>query len=374
MTTTTETTPTTEEQAGALVGRLFEGSVHAWELLTIYLGTQLGLYRALVEQGPQTAPELAKVTGIDPRYAREWLEQQATAQLIDVDDPAAAPDERRYTIPEATAIVLTDEQSLFYVAPLGDFTKALGATMPRIVEAFRTGGGVSWAEFGEEGRRGQAAFNRPAFQHLLASDWLANGLPDVHARLESDQPARVADVACGFGWSSVAIAKAYPNVRVEGFDLDEPSVDAANRIAEEAGLASRATFEAVDVQQLAEDPERAGTYDFVCIFEALHDMSRPVEVLSAINSMLAPGGSLLVMDERVADEFGGATGEPVERFMYAASVLCCLPAGLSEQPSAATGTVMRPATLRSYAEQAGYSKVEEIQIEDAFHRFYRLQP
>jgi ubiquinone/menaquinone biosynthesis C-methylase UbiE len=184
----------------------------------------------------------------------------------------------------------------------------------------------------------------------------------------ADPPARIADVACGGGWSSIAFARAYPNVRVDGFDLDEASIELARANAAEAGLPDdRVAFHVRD----AGDPELAGRYDLVTIFEALHDMSNPVEALRTARGLAADDGAVLVVDERVADTFT-APGDDVERFMYGWSILLCLPTGMASQPSAATGTVMRADTMRRYAAEAGFSRVEVLPVEHDFFRLYRL--
>ena len=156
-------------------------------------------------------------------------------------------------------------------------------------------------------------------------------------------------------------------MHVDGFDLDEPSIELARANALQAGVADRVSFHARD----AADPTLTGRYDLVTFFECLHDMSRPVEALATARRLLAEGGTVIVMDERTAETFT-APGDEMERFFYAASVLCCLPAGMAEQPSAATGTVMRPDTVRRYARQAGFRDAEVLPIEDPFYRFYRL--
>jgi len=368
-TTTFHTDELTEAQAverDAFVGRIFASSLGGLEMLTISLGNRLGLYQALWEHGPATSKELAARTGASERYIREWLEQQSAAGILTVDDASAGALTRRYNLPVEHAEVLLDETSLNYLAPLTSISYGLGAQLPAVAEAFQHGGGVPWADYGEEGRAGQAALNRPAFDQLLGQVWLPS-VADVHARLEADPPARVADIACGYGWSSVGIARAYPNVRVDGFDSDEPSILAARAIAERNGLADRLTFTTHD----AADPALAGRYDLVTIFEALHDMAHPVEALRTVRRLVAEGGAVIIMDERVGETFTAPTDE-IERLMYSASVLLCLPSGMAEQPSAGTGTVMRPDTLRRYASEAGFREVEILPIEHPFFRFYRL--
>jgi 2-polyprenyl-3-methyl-5-hydroxy-6-metoxy-1,4-benzoquinol methylase len=356
-----------EAAAGEFVGRLFGAALGAIDVFTVYLGDRLGLYRALNESGPQTAPELAAAAGIDARYAREWMEQQAATGFLTVDDVAAAPDERRYTLPAEHAAALVDPDSGFSMAPLGRAVASIGGVLPKLLDAYRTGGGVSWASFGSDGIESQGDFNRPWIRASLASEYLP-ALADVDEKLRAG--ARVADVACGVGWAGVTIADAYPNASVVGLDPDDSSIAIARRLGAENGVSERTTFEVHDCTQ----PLPGGPFDLVVMIEALHDVSQPVEVLSRMRESLADGGTVIVADERVGETFAAPTDE-VERFMYGASVLMCLPAGMAEQPSAATGTVIRPQTVREYAAGAGFSSVEVLEeIEHPMLRFYRLQP
>jgi SAM-dependent methyltransferase len=356
------------EQRDALVGRLFEGILGTMDLLNVYLGDRLGLYRALADHGPTTYGELAARAGIHERYAREWLEQQAVGGLLTVDDVSLDAGARRYTLPAGHAEVLTDVTSVNYLAYVGRFAACLGGAAPALLDAFRTGGGVSWADFGADAREGQAEQSRPFFLSVLGTEWLPS-VSDVHARLSGGASARVADIACGGGWASIGMAKSYPGIRVDGFDLDAPSIELARANAAEHGVADRVSFHVRDVA----DPSLAGQYDLVVGFEMLHDLARPVEALQSMRRMMAPGGAVIIMDERVADTFT-APGNEVERLMYGFSTLCCLPAGLAEEPSAGTGTVMRASTLRQYAQEAGFADVGVLPIEHDIFRFYRLMP
>jgi SAM-dependent methyltransferase len=350
----------------ALAERLFGAALGAYEIMTVHLGDRLGLYRALREHGEATSAELAAATSTHERYAREWLEQQAVAGILRVDDAGAAPHERRYGLPPGHAEVLIDRDSLAHLTPLARYSVAFANVLPAVEEAFRSGGGVPWEHYGELGREAQADANRPLFANLLGSEWLP-AIQDVHERLLADPPARVGDVACGAGWSSIAIARAYPKVTVDGFDLDESSIELARANLAGTGVEDRVAFHLRD----AGDPELAGSYQLVTVFEALHDMSQPVEVLRALRGLVADDGAVVVMDERVADVFT-APGDEVERLMYTYSVLCCLPVGLADTPSAGTGTVMRTDTLRRYASDAGFADVEVLPIEHEVFRFYRL--
>jgi SAM-dependent methyltransferase len=349
----------------ALVERIFESALGALDALSIHVGDELGWYAALAERGPATAQQIAEATGTHPRYAREWLEQQAVGGLIDVDDVTADPDERRFSLPAAHAEVLLDRDSLAYVAPFARLLAACAALMPEFLDAYRTGGGVPWSAFGAEGREAQAALTRPLYLQVFAQEWLPT-LPDVHEKLLGG--GRVADIACGAGWSSIGIAKAYPGARVDGYDVDEASIALARANAAAAGVDDRVTFHVRDV---AAGPPPAGDYDLVCVLEALHDMSRPVEALSFMRSLVAGDGAVLVMDERAAEAFA-VPGDPMERVFYGFSLFCCLPTGMAEAPSAATGTVMRPDTLRDYVRAAGFADFQVLDIDHPQFRLYRL--
>jgi 2-polyprenyl-3-methyl-5-hydroxy-6-metoxy-1,4-benzoquinol methylase len=368
MSTVEDVPGTVPEQAEAFVGRLFQAGLGTAEVLTVYIGDRLGFYGAMKGGGSVTPAELASRCSVNERYAREWLEQQAVSGILTVEDSAASPDARRYFLPEPHALALTDPDSPFSIAPLARAFVSCTKVLPQILDAFRTGGGVSWADFGADGIEAQGDFNRPWLLASLGTEYLPL-IPDVHERLQADPPAHVADFACGVGWASIAIARAYPTAIVTGFDLDESSIGIARKNAAEDGLADRVTFEVQDIA----NSSLAGGYDLVIVIEAIHDLSRPVEALESIRKALAPGGVAIIADEKVADVFA-APGDELERLFYCFSVLCCLPAGMSEQPSAATGTVMRADTMRAYAREAGFSDVQVLDIPHDLLRFYRLTP
>jgi 2-polyprenyl-3-methyl-5-hydroxy-6-metoxy-1,4-benzoquinol methylase len=349
------------DAADALTERLFSAAVASFDLAGVYLGDRLGWYASLDTDGPATPDELATRTGTDARYAREWLEQQATAGILETDEGG------RFRMPDGHAAVLVDPTSLNQMAPLARMVAAAFGRLPALVDAYRSGDGIGWEAYGADMREGQAGMNRPAFTHQLGSEWLP-GIPDLHARLLADPPARVLDVACGEGWSTIALALAYPKARVLGVDLDAPSIEAARSHAAAASLdGGRVEFRDADAAGLT------GPFDAALIVEAVHDMSEPVAVLAAIRSSLATDGSLIVADEKVAERFD-PPGDDLERFMYGWSITTCLPDGRSRTPSVATGTVMRPDTMRRYAREAGFEDVEILPVESDFFRFYRLRP
>ncbi len=365
MTTTTDAKENPTHQRDALGERLFGCLLGGMELLTVQLGVQTGLYAALREGGPATAGELAGRAGVAGRYAREWLEQQATAGFVEVIAPGG-PAQRRYALPDGHAEALLEEDSPGYMAAAAPNLVGLTKALAEVAAAYRSGDGVAYARYGADIRHGIGSFNRPMFTNELAAEWLPT-LGDVHTRLSSGAPARVLDVGCGTGWSSIALARAYPGIRVDGVDLDEASVADARRNAADAGVADRVRFEPGDAAAL----DRAGGYHLACIFEALHDMGDPVGALRQIHRLLEPGAPLLVVDERVAESFTPA-GDEIERLMYAFSVLHCLPATLAESPEIANGTVLRADTIRQWARTAGYTSVEVLPVANDFWRFYRL--
>ena len=363
---TTATSP--DARRDELVGRLFGSTLGAMDLLCVYVGDQLGLYRALVHEGPSTSAELASVAGLNERYAREWLEQQAMAGILETEDPSASDAERRYVLPAGHDEVLLDASSLNCMAPIAQLLVACALPIHAVLEAFRTGEGVPYADYGADLHEGQARFTQPMFDNLLASDWFP-AVAAIHTRLSDDPPARVADVACGLGRSSIAIARGYHKVTVDGIDLDGASIARARELLPGSGVEDRVAFHCRD----AADPELSGRYDLVTIFEALHDMSYPVDVLRCARGLLADGGCALVADERTADRFSLESGD-VERLYYGFSVLHCLPVGMVGEDAAGTGTVIRPDTVREYAVMAGFAGFEVAPIENDFWRFYLLTP
>jgi precorrin-6B methylase 2 len=350
-----------DADATALGERMLRNMAGALELYTVYLGERLGLYSALAQGGPTTSAELAARTGTTERYVREWLEQQAVAGLLAVDDPAAAPPDRRFSLPAGHVAVLADLEDVRYRAFNGTEIARAARSLPDLVEAFRTGAAPPPDTWAPEGR---PDYNRATFLHRLGRSWLP-AIAVVDERLRTSPGARVADLACGYGWSSIAIALAYPLVHVDGLDLDEDVIAVARRNAAEARVADRVTFTAASADELS------GRYDVVTIIEALHDMSRPVAVLRAAREVLASPGWVVVGDELVEDEFS-APAPLLEQYHYGWSVVGCLPAVMGDPQTAATGAVMRPATLRGYASEAGFGDVDVLPLDAGTLRFYLL--
>ncbi len=354
------------DRTDAFAERLRGQMLSALELYTVALGERLGLYRALSDGRARTAPELAGETRLAERYLREWLEQQAVADVLEVHDPEAPPSERRYRLPREHATVLLDPTTRGYSAASVIGVASMPLELADVADAYRTGTGLSWHEI-EYPQDVSRDANRAMFEHDLAS-WIA-AVPRLHTRLsDPHDPASVADVGCGAGWSSLALAAAYPGIRIHGVDANAQTIALARRHAREAGASGRVTFSAADAAHLD-----GGPYDLACFFECLHDMPRPVDALRRARELLAPGGCVLVGDEKTAEVFT-APGDELERSHYAWSVLSCLPYGMSGEDPAGTGTVMRPSTLRGYAAEAGLGRFQVLPIEHRDWRFYLLEP
>jgi 2-polyprenyl-3-methyl-5-hydroxy-6-metoxy-1,4-benzoquinol methylase len=351
-----------EDRQAEFAERLIQATNGALDVAAAYFGIRLGFYESLAAEGPATAIDLAKRTDTNERMVREWLEQQTATGVLEATGEG---DDWRFKLPAEHAVILIDPAAQDGMAGTIRQLIAEVGMAPRLLETFRTGRGVPYADYGPDEAEGQALSSRPLYQSEMAT-WLA-ALPDLHDRL-ADEGGRVLDIGCGLGWSSVSIARALPTVTVLGVDLDEASIDAARPIAARAGLSDRVQFEVKDAAELAGEG-----YDLATMFEMLHDLARPVEALRAARNAVGADGTVLVADELVGDEFTGRLN-PAEGRHYGWSLLHCLPASLAEPDSAATGTVIRPATVRAYAERAGFSRVDVLPVETATLRLYALRP
>lgn len=352
------------EAVEEFAGRVFASVLGTFDTWSIYLGDKLGLYDALA-RGPLTRDEIVSETGANWRYISEWLEHQATAGILEVDDAKADAADRVYSLPAAHREVLCERDSLNFLTPFVRLVTAGGIQLPALVDAYRNGGGVSWEQYGADMRTGQSEMNRPWFINALGSDWFPNA-PEIHERL-ARVDARVADIGCGEGWSTISIAKAYPELTIDGYDIDEASIDAAREHALAEGVSDRVRFHRVDGSTV----NAADEYDVVTMFECVHDMSQPVGVLETARRMVKSDGHVVVMDEAVGDAFGDRDDE-VERLMYGFSMIVCLPDSMSHEGSVATGTVMRPSQLEDYARAAGFGGISILPIENDLWRFYEL--
>jgi SAM-dependent methyltransferase len=319
------------------VGTLLGGSM-------VVLGDRLGLYRAMAGAGSLSPAELAERTGTVERYVREWLSAQAATGYVTYEGDG------RFSLPDEHALPLTDETSPACV--IGAFETALASvhSTDRLTEAFRTGAGVGWGEHHHDLFEGCERFFRPGYQANLVTTWLP-ALQGIVPKLEAG--ARVADVGCGHGASTVLMAEAFPASTFTGFDIHEPSVRAARKRAAEAGVADRAQFEVGTAQDFA------GRYDLVCLFDCLHDMGDPVGACQRIRQSLEPGGALLVVEPMAGDTLEENLN-PVGAAYYGFSTLLCTPNSLAQDVGTALGAQAGEARLRDVATSAGFTSVRRV--------------
>jgi len=360
---TIELTSDDEVKVEEFSGNLFMACLATMELANVELGIRLGLYQALAGAGPVTAATLASTAGIADRYALEWLEQQAVAGVVEVDDLSRPAEERRFRLPNAHAHVLIEDDSEACMKPCAAVVPWLSKAIEIMVDEFRDGTGATFGSFDLHDI--QAAFTRPVFMNHLTQNWLP-AIPEVQAKLRAGERVRIAEVGCGEGVAALTIARAYPSAEVDGFDLDDASIAVARAESSAAGLTDRARFEARD----AADPEIAGDYDLVMAIEMLHDVPDPVGILRTMKRLAGANGTVLVVDERAEERFSVPASE-MERFFYSFSTLHCLAVSMQDG-GAGTGTVMRPDTVRSYAAEAGFSTVEVLDVDHPQFVLYRL--
>lgn len=342
--------------------RIFLMTLAGLETLSVALGDRLGFYRSLASE-PATAQVLADRLDTDPRWTREWLEQQATMGLLETTGEPAV-----FRLAPGVTETLAQPEALTTLAPMARMVAASAAQLDGIESAARTGGGLPWSAYGAEMREAQAAINKPALLQLLAQSWLPTALPAEISRLAAGESLKAADIGCGGGWSSIGLAREFPSLQIDAYDVDPATVDLARRNVNDAGLGAQVRVLSADLA--AETPSTP--YDFAVAVECIHDMPDPVGVLAGVRKALRPTARMLVVDEKVAEAFT-PNGDEVERVMYAYSTLICLPDGMSSPDSAATGTVMRASTLTAYALEAGFASVSIADVEHDVFRFYVLE-
>ena len=344
----------------ALSERIVRDVNGAMSCFNVYLGHRLGLFRAMADAGPVTPGELATRTGCQERYLREWLECMAVGDFLTHDAARGA-----FSLPPEHAVVLLDRDSLAYSTPLVCYVPSFAKILDRLMDAFRSGGGVPYEAYGADALEGIGQGNRPMYVNDYVARWIPT-MPDVEARLRAG--GRVAEIGCGLGWSSVSLAQGFPRVHIDAVDVDEASIDAARQNAGEAGVSGQITFHRAAIE---EAPLR-GPFDLVTAFECLHDMPYPVRVLHRMRELAGSEGTVLVADEAVGDTLD-ENRSLVGRLCYNFSVLHCLPQAMVFPGSAGTGTVIGPSILDGYAREAGFRQVEVLPIEHPLWRFYRLR-
>jgi SAM-dependent methyltransferase len=346
------------ERLNAFMGKVLGDVGAAANTPLIRIGDRLGLYKALAAKGPVTSVELATATGTSERYIREWLSAQAASGYVDYD-----PTSRKFSMNAEQAMVFADEESPVFLAAVGDLMSAMVMDGPRIADAFKSGKGVGWNERSECLFCGTARFFRTTYKHHLVQEWLP-ALDGVVAKLE--RGAKVADVGCGHGISTMLMAKAYPKSQFHGFDAHPGSIDAASKLASAERTANTA-FAIATAKTFPSD-----AYDLVCFFDCLHDMGDPVGALKHVRATLAPDGTCLLVEPFAGDRLEDNLN-PVGRVYYAASTMVCTPASLSQEVGLALGAQAGEARLREVAGAAGFTRFRRA-AETPFNLILEARP
>jgi SAM-dependent methyltransferase len=351
--------PVDEAKLNAFVGKMVGDLGAAMSAALVIVGDRLGLYKHMAEGGPLTAEALARRAGIAERYAREWLAAQAAAGYAVYDAPSG-----RYALSPEQAMIFADEGGPAFMAGAFDVIAAMFRDEPKITAAFRSGEGVGWHEHDACLFRGTERFFRTGYAAHLVGEWLP-ALDGVQAKLE--RGARVADVGCGHGASTIVMAKAFPNARFYGFDYHAPSVERAKQAAAEAGVADRTEFAVAAAKAFP-----GNDYDLIAFFDCLHDMGDPVGAASHVRDALAKDGTWMIVEpfahDRVEDNFN-----PVGRIYYAASTMICTPASLSQEVGLGLGAQAGEARLREVVTAGGLTRFRRA-TETPFNLIFEARP
>ena len=353
-------TPTIDEQKlEQFMGRFVQDLGAAATAPLVVIGDKLGLYKAMADGAGVTPGELAERTGCRERYVREWLCQQAASGYVEYDAAGGT-----FSLPPEQALALAHDDSPAFIPGAFQLVAAIVKDEPHITERFRSGEGFGWHEHDPDLFEGTERFFRPGYLANLVGSWLPS-LDGVVEKLEAG--ARVADIGCGHGASTILLAQAYPASTFVGTDYHEGSIEVARRAAERAGVADRITFEVSAANALA-----GGPYDLVCVFDALHDMGDPVGAACHVRTQLADDGTWLVVEPFAGDAVEDNLN-PVGRVFYAASTMLCTPASLSQDVGLALGAQAGEQRLAEVLHEGGFSRVRRS-AETPFNLVLEVRP
>jgi len=347
-----------EQKLNELVEKAVTDLAAGYGGVMVALGHKLGLYKAMAGQGPLSSTEVAKLAGCAERYVREWLNSQAAAGYV-----VYHPSSETYELTPEQAMVLANEDSPLFLPPAWEVPASMWFDEEKTIEAFRTGRGIGWDEHNPRLYRGVAAFYRNAYQGQLVSDWLPaleNGTEKLNAG------AKIADVGCGHGHSTIIMAEAFPGSRFWGFDIHPDSIEAARANAKKRGVGDCVTFEVADAKNYP-----AQGFDLICFFDCLHDMGDPVGAARHAREALSPNGSIMLVEpyanDRVEDNLN-----PIGRLYYSASTTLCCAHSLSEE-GMALGAQAGEKRLARILQEAGFRTIRAAK-KTTFNLIVEAQP
>ena len=348
-----------QDKANAFLGKMIGDIGATLSGALVIIGDRLGLYRALAEQGPLSSAELARATGTHERYVREWLANQAASGYLEYD-----PAGHTFALPPEHRPVLADETSPVLLCGLYQIAQTMYADEPAISEAFKTGRGYGWHEHDARLFAATERFFRPGYNAHLVPDWIP-ALDGVDAKLRGG--AKVADVGCGLGTSTIVMAQAYPASRFVGFDYHDGSIAAAREAAQRAGVSDRVRFEVATAQSFP-----GSGYDFITCFDCIHDMGDPVGAATRIREALAPDGTFMMVEPFANDRLEENLN-PVGRVFYAASTILCTPSSLAQDVGLGLGAQAGEARMRAIFTEGGFTRFRRA-TETPFNLVFEARP
>jgi len=349
-----------KQRIKSFVEKVFGDMAGAMTAGLCYVGIETGLFRAMAEKGPMSLEDVVRESGLERRYVEEWLKGMVCAGYLEYD-----PVNETFELPDEHAYMLASEGTDHYAGGLFGMAPVLLGVAPRVAEAFRNGGGVPFADYGEPGIQALDMINRGNYEHRFAGYWL-QALPEVVARLESG--GRVLDVGCGAGQVPLALAKAFPQASIVGLDTDVESIRRAEAAAESAGLDGRISF----LSHGTADLDSAQEFDLITVCDCVHDFAQPVATLREIRTLLKADGTLFVVEPKVADRLEDNLNSVATMF-YGFSIFHCMTQSLA-QDGPGLGTCLGPAGTESLMREAGFGHFRQLDIKSQVNLFYAVRP
>lgn len=348
-----------KQRIATFADTVYRDTAGAMTIAMAYVGLRTGLFTALADGEPVTVAELAERAGLQARYVEEWLNGMTAAGWLEHDGAAGT-----FVMPAEHAFLLASEGTDHYMGGLFLAGPPLLSQAPQVAEAFRDGGGVPFDAFGPEWVEAMDLMNSGAYTHRFASYWMKQ-LPDISARLEAG--GRALDLGCGVGHATLALAEAYPRAEIVGVDLDSHSVAQAKQAAQAAGL-DHVEFRVGSIGEIA----KGDGFDFATMFDCLHDLTEPTQVLGQVRALLKPDGALMVMEPKAADRLEDNIN-PLGAIYYGFSIFHCMTQSLA-QGGPGLGTCMGPAQTMELLRESGFSDVAQLPIKSQTNLFFAARP